>query len=105
MRSALHLWSKLILKASFPLCPSDSSSSEHSPVFYFCSISGNILDGDANGFGINRPDWMLHSAVYEALPTVRCVIQLSTPAAIAVSIYGSLVWCTTPLTCVMVSLV
>uniref|UniRef100_A0A5K3F582 Aldolase_II domain-containing protein n=1 Tax=Mesocestoides corti TaxID=53468 RepID=A0A5K3F582_MESCO len=48
-------------------------------------LKGNIVDGGSNGLGIDSQGWMLHSAIHEALPAVRCIIQLSTPATIAVS--------------------
>lgn len=46
---------------------------------------GNIIDGDSHGLGIDKQGWTLHAAVHEALPAIRCVIQLNTPATIAVS--------------------
>ncbi|KAM7535203.1 hypothetical protein Aperf_G00000097064 [Anoplocephala perfoliata] len=48
-------------------------------------LKGNIIDGGSSDLGIDKQGWMLHSAVHEALPAVRCVIQLNTPATIAVS--------------------
>ncbi|VUZ52552.1 unnamed protein product [Hymenolepis diminuta] len=48
-------------------------------------IKGTIIDGGSNGLGIDKQGWMLHAAVHEALPVIRCVIQLNTPPTIAIS--------------------
>lgn len=54
-------------------------------MFISCDFSSGNVIGDSNGFGIDRQGWMIHASVYEALPSVRCIIQLNTPATIAVS--------------------
>ncbi|KAL5966474.1 Protein hu-li tai shao [Taenia solium] len=48
-------------------------------------LKGNIIGGDSHGLGIDKQGWALHAAVHEALPAIRCVIQLNTPATIATS--------------------
>ncbi|VDO03965.1 unnamed protein product [Rodentolepis nana] len=48
-------------------------------------IRGSIIDGGSNGLGIDKQGWRLHAAVHEALPAIRCVIQLNTPPTIAIS--------------------
>ncbi|CDI98542.1 nervous system adducin [Echinococcus multilocularis] len=48
-------------------------------------LKGNIIDGGSHGLGVDKQGWTLHAAVHEALPAIRCVIQLSTPATIAIS--------------------
>ncbi|VEL18391.1 unnamed protein product [Protopolystoma xenopodis] len=48
-------------------------------------IKGTIIDQGSTVLGIDRPGWMLHAAIYESRPDIRCIIYLNTPATIAVS--------------------
>ncbi|VDL92408.1 unnamed protein product [Schistocephalus solidus] len=48
-------------------------------------LTGTVIDEGCSGLGIDKQGWMLHATIYEALPNVRCIIQLSTPATIAAS--------------------
>ncbi|MEJ6023139.1 class II aldolase/adducin family protein [Ramlibacter sp. PS4R-6] len=51
-------------------------------------LAGNILakpDFGALDYGINRAGYVIHSAVHEARPEVRCVIHVHTWATMAVS--------------------
>ncbi|KAF8571982.1 hypothetical protein P879_00318 [Paragonimus westermani] len=49
------------------------------------ALDGSIVDPGTAGLGIDRQGWLLHAAVHEARPDVRCIIHLNTPATIAVS--------------------
>ncbi|CAH8443722.1 unnamed protein product [Heterobilharzia americana] len=49
------------------------------------NLEGSILVQGSIGLGIDKQSWMLHAAVHSARPDVRCIIHLSTPAAVAVS--------------------
>ncbi|OON17975.1 class II Aldolase and Adducin domain protein, partial [Opisthorchis viverrini] len=53
------------------------------------NLKGAILDPGTVALGIDRQGWMLHAAVHEARPDVRCIIHLNTPATIAVSCTNS----------------
>lgn len=65
----------------------------HEFFFYFVAlhhrihfhILGAIVDPGTIGLGIDKQGWMLHAAVHEARPDVRCIIHLNTPATVAVS--------------------
>jgi ribulose-5-phosphate 4-epimerase/fuculose-1-phosphate aldolase len=48
------------------------------------SIDGTIID-DPTGLGINRPGFILHSAIHRARPDIFCIIHTHTVAGIAVS--------------------
>ncbi|CAH8441992.1 unnamed protein product [Schistosoma turkestanicum] len=48
-------------------------------------LKGSILAQGSVDLGIDKQSWMLHAAVHSARPDVRCIIHLSTPAAVAVS--------------------
>nr|VZI11793.1 unnamed protein product [Spirometra erinaceieuropaei] len=52
-------------------------------------LTGTVIDEGCSGLGIDKQGWMLHATIYDALPNVRCIIQLSTPATIAVSCMNS----------------
>ncbi|TPP63711.1 Protein hu-li tai shao [Fasciola gigantica] len=49
------------------------------------NLKGSVIDPGTIGLGIDKQGWLLHSAVHEARPDVRCVIHLNTPATVAVS--------------------
>ncbi|CAH8469578.1 unnamed protein product [Schistosoma guineensis] len=49
------------------------------------NLEGSILVQGSVDLGIDRQSWMLHAAVHSARPDVRCIIHLSTSAAVAVS--------------------
>lgn len=48
-------------------------------------LTGNLITTGTAGLGIDRQSWMLHSAIHEARPDVRCIVHLNTPATVAVS--------------------
>jgi adducin len=47
--------------------------------------SGNIVEQGSTTYGVNRPAFSLHSAIYKARPDLRCIIQVNTPAATCIS--------------------
>ncbi|CAH8829460.1 unnamed protein product [Trichobilharzia szidati] len=49
------------------------------------NLEGSVLVESCVNLGIDKQSWMLHAAVHSARPDVRCIIHLSTPAAVAVS--------------------
>ena len=50
------------------------------------TLQGDIVDPGSTQLGINREGFVLHSAIHEARPDIKCVIHLHTNAGIAVSI-------------------
>eukprot|EP00106_Octopus_bimaculoides_P018485 XP_014785927.1 PREDICTED: protein hu-li tai shao-like isoform X3 [Octopus bimaculoides] len=48
-------------------------------------MQGEIVDSGSTPLGINKAGFMLHSAIHQARPDIRCVIHLHTPHAVAVS--------------------
>ncbi|PLY99965.1 class II aldolase [Burkholderia sp. WAC0059] len=47
-------------------------------------IEGNVLDSPM-GFGVNRPGYVIHSAVHKGRPDVNCVIHTHSRAGMAIS--------------------
>ena len=48
-------------------------------------LSGNVLDPGTTQLGCNLAGYMLHSAIHEARPEVRCVIHVHTAPGVAVA--------------------
>ncbi|GAB1603915.1 gamma-adducin-like isoform X2 [Argonauta hians] len=48
-------------------------------------MQGEIVDTGSTCMGINKAGFMLHSAIHQARPDIRCIIHLHTPHAVAVS--------------------
>lgn len=46
---------------------------------------GNVIDEGSSRLGINQAGYVLHSAVHQARPDIRCVLHLHTPVVGAVS--------------------
>jgi len=60
--------------------------------FVKISIDGRVLDPGSTGLGINQAGYILHSAVHEARPDIRCVLHLHTAAGSSVaSMKGGLI--------------
>ncbi|KAL3865131.1 hypothetical protein ACJMK2_006757 [Sinanodonta woodiana] len=55
-------------------------------------MQGEVVDPGSTTLGINKAGFMLHSAIHQFRPDIRCIIHLHTPAAVAVSVmkYGLL---------------
>ncbi|KRZ84359.1 Adducin-related protein 1 [Trichinella sp. T8] len=49
------------------------------------NMTGRIVDPGTTGLGVNEAGYVLHSAIYQARPDIRCVIHLHTPACAAVA--------------------
>ncbi|KAA0187637.1 Alpha-adducin [Fasciolopsis buskii] len=49
------------------------------------TLNGTIAERGTIGLGVDKRGQMLHAAVHEAHPDVRCVVHLNTPATITVS--------------------
>ena len=49
-------------------------------------MQGEIIDPGSTTLGINKAGFILHSAIHQARPDIKCIIHLHTPEAIAVSI-------------------
>ncbi|KRX36465.1 Adducin-related protein 1 [Trichinella murrelli] len=47
------------------------------------NMTGRIVDPGTTGLGVNEAGYVLHSAIYQARPDIRCVIHLHTPACAA----------------------
>ena len=48
-------------------------------------MQGEIIDPGSTTLGINKAGFILHSAIHQARPDIKCIIHLHTPEAIAVS--------------------
>ncbi|KRY74749.1 Adducin-related protein 1, partial [Trichinella pseudospiralis] len=49
------------------------------------NMTGRIVDPGTTGLGVNEAGYVLHSAIYQARPDIRCVIHLHTPVCAAVA--------------------
>jgi adducin len=47
--------------------------------------SGNVIEQGTTTYGVNKPAFSLHSAIYKARPDIRCIIHVHTHAATAIS--------------------
>ncbi|KAF1751608.1 hypothetical protein GCK72_018162 [Caenorhabditis remanei] len=48
-------------------------------------LDGTVIDGGSTHFGVNQAGYVLHSAVHNARPEVKCVVHLHHPSVVAVS--------------------
>uniref|UniRef100_A0A915DDB2 Class II aldolase/adducin N-terminal domain-containing protein n=1 Tax=Ditylenchus dipsaci TaxID=166011 RepID=A0A915DDB2_9BILA len=48
-------------------------------------LDGEVLDGGSTRLGVNQAGYVLHSAIHEARPDVKCVLHLHTSVVSAVS--------------------
>ncbi|ESO97018.1 hypothetical protein LOTGIDRAFT_115246 [Lottia gigantea] len=49
-------------------------------------MQGEVIDAGSTNFGINKAGFILHSAIHQARPDIKCIIHIHTPEAIAVSV-------------------
>lgn len=49
------------------------------------TVDGKVLDPGSTGLGINQAGYILHSAIHEARPDIKCVLHLHTASGAAVS--------------------
>ncbi|BFZ24921.1 hypothetical protein BsWGS_27960 [Bradybaena similaris] len=48
-------------------------------------LNGRIIDQGTSGFGVNKPGFVLHSAIYEARSDVNFIVHVHTASSVAVS--------------------
>ncbi|XP_067657476.1 protein hu-li tai shao-like isoform X11 [Haliotis asinina] len=48
-------------------------------------MKGNLVDPGSTTFGVNKAGFVLHSAIHQARPDIKCIIHLHTPNVVAVS--------------------
>lgn len=46
---------------------------------------GAVVEQGSTTYGVNKPAFSLHSAIYKARPDIRCIIQVNTPSVTCVS--------------------
>ena len=44
------------------------------------------MEEGTTNFGVNQAGFMLHSAIHQARPDIKCIIHLHTPNIVAVSV-------------------
>ena len=49
------------------------------------NMQGETVEEGTTNFGVNQAGFMLHSAIHQARPDVKCIIHLHTPNIVAVS--------------------
>ena len=52
-------------------------------------MQGHIVEGGTTNFGVNVAGFMLHSAIHEFRPDLKCVLHMHTPNIVAVSLLPS----------------
>ena len=48
-------------------------------------LAGTVLDAGSSAAGVNLAGYVLHSAIHETRPDVRCALHVHLPDAVAVS--------------------
>ena len=48
-------------------------------------MQGHVVEGGTTNFGVNVAGFMLHSAIHEFRPDLKCVLHMHTPNIVAVS--------------------
>ena len=56
------------------------------------NLDGEVIDGGSTKLGINRPAFLIHSAIHRARPDIRCVLHMHTAVVGAVSFYQKLLF-------------
>ena len=49
------------------------------------NMQGETVEEGTTNFGVNQAGFMLHSAIHQARPDVKCIVHLHTPNIVAVS--------------------
>jgi len=49
------------------------------------NATGNVVEQGSTTYGVNKPSFSLHSAIYKARPDIRCIIHAKTQVVTAVS--------------------
>ncbi|BFZ01094.1 hypothetical protein BsWGS_04138 [Bradybaena similaris] len=48
-------------------------------------VKGDVLDPGSTNLGPYRPGFLVHAAIHQARPDIKCIVHLHTPAAVAIS--------------------
>merc|ERR1712088_622309 len=49
------------------------------------NMQGQVVESGTTNFGVNQAGFLLHSALHQARPDVKCIIHLHTPNIVAIS--------------------
>ena len=49
------------------------------------NMQGETVEEGTTNFGVNQAGFMLHSAIHQARPDIKCIIHLHTPNIVAIS--------------------
>merc|ERR1719195_521157 len=49
------------------------------------NMQGEVVEEGTTNFGVNQAGFMLHSAIHQARPDIKCIVHLHTPNIVAVS--------------------
>ena len=55
-------------------------------------LAGTVLDAGSSAAGVNLAGYVLHSAIHETRPDVRCALHVHLPDAVAVSVPDTAGW-------------
>ena len=50
------------------------------------NMQGETVEEGTTNFGVNQAGFLLHSAIHQARPDIKCIVHLHTPNIVAVSI-------------------
>ena len=50
------------------------------------NMQGEMVEEGTTNFGVNQAGFLLHSAIHQARPDIKCIVHLHTPNIVAVSI-------------------
>jgi len=49
------------------------------------NMQGEVVEEGTTNFGVNQAGFLLHSAIHQSRPDVRCIVHLHTPSIVAIS--------------------
>merc|ERR1719187_930204 len=49
------------------------------------NMQGDIVEEGTTNFGVNQAGFMLHSAIHQARPDIKCIVHVHTPSIVAIS--------------------
>ena len=49
------------------------------------NMQGEMVEEGTTNFGVNQAGFLLHSAIHQARPDIKCIVHLHTPNIVAVS--------------------
>ena len=50
------------------------------------NMQGEMVEEGTTNFGVNQAGFLLHSAIHQARPDIKCIVHLHTPNIVAVSL-------------------